>query len=68
MISRARTAATCWMCSASFWRMLASSSRTSRREAANHARLRGDIKIISAANANSLISNMSSLLNLAVNE
>lgn len=40
----------------------------SPREAADHARLRGDIKIISAANANSLMSNMSSFLNWAVNE
>ncbi len=40
----------------------------SPREAANRARPRGDIKIISAANANSLMSNMSSFLNWAVNE
>ena len=33
----------------------------SPREAADRARLRGDIKVISAANANSLMSNMSSL-------
>ncbi|NTZ43352.1 hypothetical protein G7A66_09700 [Altererythrobacter sp. SALINAS58] len=38
------------------------------REAAARARVRGDIKIISAANANSLMSNMSSFLNWAVNE
>jgi integrase len=38
------------------------------REAADRARLRGGIKIISAANANSLMSNMSSFLNWAVNE
>jgi integrase len=42
--------------------------RLSPREAADHARLRGDTKIISAANANSLMSNMSSFLNWAVNE
>ncbi|WP_028966530.1 tyrosine-type recombinase/integrase [Sphingomonas phyllosphaerae] len=42
--------------------------KLSPREAANHARLRGDIKIISPANANSLMSNMSSFLNWAVNE
>nr|WP_140418453.1 hypothetical protein [Sphingomonas mucosissima] len=42
--------------------------KLSPREAADHARLRGDIKIISAANANSLMSNMSSFLNWAVNE
>lgn len=40
----------------------------SPREAAERARLRGDIRIISAANANSLMSNMSSFLNWAVNE
>lgn len=38
------------------------------REAAERARVRGDIKIISAANANSLMSNVSSFLNRAVNE
>ena len=42
--------------------------KLSPREAADLARLRGDIKIISAANANSLMSNMSSFLNWAVNE
>jgi len=42
--------------------------KLSPREAADRARLRGDIKIISAANANSLMSNMSSFLNWAVNE
>ena len=42
--------------------------KLSPREAAERARLRGDIKIISAANANSLMSNMSSFLNWAVNE
>jgi integrase len=42
--------------------------KLSPRDAADHARLRGDIKIISAANANSLMSNMSSFLNWAVNE
>jgi len=42
--------------------------KMSPREASDRARLRGDIKIISAANANSLISNMSSFLNWAVNE
>ena len=42
--------------------------KLSPREAADHARLRGDIKIMSAANANSLMSNMSSFLNWAVNE
>jgi integrase len=40
----------------------------SPREAADRARLRGGIKIISAAHANSLMSNMSSFLNWAVNE
>jgi integrase len=40
----------------------------SPREAADRARLRGDVKIISAANANSLMANMSSFLNWAVNE
>jgi integrase len=40
----------------------------SPREAADRARLRGNIKIMSAANANSLMSNMSSFLNWAVNE
>jgi len=40
----------------------------SPREAAEHARLRGDIKMISAANANALMSNTSSFLNWAVNE
>ena len=42
--------------------------KLSPREAADRARVRGDIKIISAANANSLMSNMSSFLNWAVNE
>ena len=42
--------------------------KLSPRDAADRARLRGDIKIISAANANSLMSNMSSFLNWAVNE
>jgi integrase len=42
--------------------------KLSPREAAERAKLRGDIKIISAANANSLMSNMSSFLNWAVNE
>ena len=42
--------------------------KLSPREAAERARLRGDIKIISAANANSLMSNTSSFLNWAVNE
>ncbi len=42
--------------------------KLSPREAADRARLRGGIKIISAANANSLMSNMSSFLNWAVNE
>ena len=42
--------------------------KLSPREAAERARLRGGIKIISAANANSLMSNMSSFLNWAVNE
>jgi integrase len=42
--------------------------KLSPREAAERARLCGDIKIISAANANSLMSNMSSFLNWAVNE
>jgi integrase len=42
--------------------------KLSPREAADRARLRGDIKIISAANANSLMSNMRSFLNWAVNE
>jgi integrase len=42
--------------------------KLSPREAADRARLRGDVKIISAANANSLMSNMSSFLNWAVNE
>ncbi|KQZ64871.1 hypothetical protein ASD67_10680 [Sphingopyxis sp. Root1497] len=42
--------------------------KLSPREAAERARLRGDIKIISAANANSLMTNMSSFLNWAVNE
>lgn len=40
----------------------------SPREAADLARLRGSMKIISAANANSLMSNMRSFLNSAVNE
>lgn len=42
--------------------------KLSPREAADRARLRGDIKIISAANANSLMSNLGSFLNWAVNE
>ena len=42
--------------------------KLSPREAADRARLRGSLKIISAANANSLMSNMSSFLNWAVNE
>ncbi len=42
--------------------------KLSPREATDRARLRGDIKVISAANANSLMSNMSSFLNWAVNE
>jgi hypothetical protein len=42
--------------------------KLSPREAADRARLRGDIKIISAANANSLMSNTNSFLNWAVNE
>ena len=42
--------------------------KLSPREAADRARLRGNIKVISAANANSLMSNMSSFLNRAVNE
>ena len=42
--------------------------KLSPREAADRARLRGGIKIISAAHANSLMSNMSSFLNWAVNE
>ena len=42
--------------------------KLSPREAAERARLRGNVKIISAANANSLMSNMSSFLNWAVNE
>jgi len=42
--------------------------KLSPREAADRARLRGDIKVISAANANSLMSNMSGFLNWAVNE
>lgn len=42
--------------------------RLSPREAADRARLSSDIKIISAANANTLIANMSSFLNWAVNE
>ena len=42
--------------------------KLSPREAADRARVHGDIKIISAANANSLMSNMSSFLNWAVNE
>jgi integrase len=42
--------------------------KLSPREAADRACLRGDIKVISAANANSLMSNMSSFLNWAVNE
>jgi integrase len=42
--------------------------KLSPRAAAEHARLRGDIKIISAANANSLMSNTRSFLNWAVNE
>ncbi|MGA1808391.1 DUF6538 domain-containing protein [Sphingobium sp. WW5] len=42
--------------------------KLSPREAAERSRLRGDIKVISAANANTLMSNMSSFLNWAVNE
>ncbi|PTW44576.1 phage integrase family protein [Sphingomonas faeni] len=42
--------------------------KLSPREAAERARLRSNIKIISAANANSLMSNLSSFLNWAVNE
>jgi len=42
--------------------------KLSPREASERARLRGDIRVISAANANSLMSNMSSFLNWAVNE
>ena len=42
--------------------------KLSPREAAAHAKLHGNINIISAANANSLISNISSFLNWAVNE
>ncbi|MCK8458700.1 DUF6538 domain-containing protein, partial [Sphingomonas faeni] len=42
--------------------------KLSPREAADRARLHSDIKVISAANANSLMSNMSSFLNWAVNE
>jgi len=42
--------------------------KLSPREAADRARLRGGVKIISAANANSLMSNLSSFLNWAVNE
>ena len=42
--------------------------KLSPREASERARLRGDIKIISAANANSLMSNMCSFLNWATNE
>lgn len=42
--------------------------KLSAREASEQAQVRGDIKVISAANANSLISNMSSFLNWAVNE
>ena len=42
--------------------------KLSPREAADRARLRGGIKMISAAHANSLMSNMSSFLNWAVNE
>ncbi|WCP72577.1 hypothetical protein [Sphingomonas hankookensis] len=42
--------------------------KLSPREAADRARLRGGIKIISAAHANSLMSNMSSFLNWAVDE
>ena len=42
--------------------------KLSPREASERARLCGEIKIISAANANSLMSNMSSFLNWAVNE
>lgn len=42
--------------------------KLSPRETADRAWLRGDVKIISAANANSLMSNMSSFLNWAVNE
>jgi integrase len=42
--------------------------KLSLREAADRARLRGGVKIISAANANSLMSNLSTFLNWAVNE
>ena len=42
--------------------------KLSPREAADRARLRGDVKTISAANANSLMANMSTFLNWAVNE
>jgi integrase len=42
--------------------------KLSPREASERAREHGGIKIISAANANSLMSNMSSFLNWAVNE
>ena len=42
--------------------------RLSPREASDHARQRGDIKTISAANANSLMSNLSSFLNWCVAE
>lgn len=42
--------------------------KLSPREAADRASLRSDIKIISAANANSLMSDLGSFLNWAVNE
>ena len=42
--------------------------KLSPREAADRARSNTDIKVVSAANANSLMSNMSSFLNWAVNE
>jgi integrase len=42
--------------------------KLSPREASEHCRLRGGVRIISAANANSLMSNVSSFFNWAVNE
>ncbi len=42
--------------------------RLSPREASEHARARGDEGVISAANANSVMGNMCSFLNWAVNE
>lgn len=42
--------------------------RLSPREAAEHAQRSSDVKVISAANANVLMSNFSSFLNWAVNE